>query len=310
MPGIGGDTLNWRLRRPKGHPESMSELYLTELVRKALAEDIGTGDVTTELIVSPTRRSTAQILARERLVLAGTEAARLVFTQLDRDIGFELNKIDGSTIAPDEEIAVVSGRAAAILSAERVAVSYLQRMSGIATLTRRFVEKVEGLPVLIADTRKTTPGLRVMEKKAVRTGGGVNHRVGLYDGILIKENHLAALGGNEVIKRAVERARKEAHHLIKVGIEVSSAEDAEIAARAGADVIMLDNMGVRDMKDTVRRIREIGDRVTIEASGSVCLDNVREIAETGVDIISVGKLTHSAPAVDISLEIVENASSA
>jgi nicotinate-nucleotide pyrophosphorylase (carboxylating) len=288
----------------------MNELYLTELVRKALAEDIGTGDVTTALIVSPTQRSTAQILAREKLVLAGTDAARLAFTQLDPDIRFELNKIDGSTVAPDEEIAVVSGRAAAILSAERVAVSLLQRMSGIATLTRHFIEKVDGLAVCIADTRKTTPGLRALEKKAVRVGGGVNHRVGLYDGILIKENHLAALGCDDAIERAVEQARRESHHLIKVGIEVSSAEDAETAARAGADVIMLDNMAVGDMKDAVRRIRDVAAGATIEASGSVCLDNVREIAETGVDIISVGKLTHSAPAVDISLDIVENENSA
>jgi nicotinate-nucleotide pyrophosphorylase (carboxylating) len=285
----------------------MSRLYLTELVRRALAEDIGTGDVTTKLIVSPTHSSTAQILAREKLVLAGTDAAIIAFRQLDPDIRFKLNNTDGATIEPDEEIAVVSGETTAILSAERVAVSFLQRMSGIATLTRRFVEKVEGLPVLIADTRKTTPGLRVLEKKAVRTGGGVNHRVGLYDGILIKENHLAALGGDDVIKRAVERARQEAHHLIKVGIEVSSAEEAQTAARAGAEVIMLDNMAVEEMKDAVGLIRNVSKNATIEASGCVCLENVREIAETGVDIISVGKLTHSAPAMDISLEMAANA---
>jgi len=276
------------------------------MVRRALTEDIGTDDVTTALIVAPTHSSTAQILAREKLVLAGTDVATMAFTQLDPDIRFELKKMDGSTVEPDEEIAVVSGRTAAILSAERVAVSFLQRMSGIATLTRRFVEKVEGLPVVIADTRKTTPGLRVLEKKAVRTGGGVNHRVGLYDGILIKENHLAALGGDDAIERAIERARQEAHHLIKVGIEVSSAEDAQTAARAGADVIMLDNMAVQDMKDAVGLVRNVSNNATIEASGSVCLENVREIAETGVDIISVGKLTHSAPAVDISLEIAAN----
>jgi nicotinate-nucleotide pyrophosphorylase (carboxylating) len=283
----------------------MSRLYLTELVRKALAEDIGTGDVTTALFVSSTDSSTAQILARQKLVLAGTDAASIAFRQLDPDVRFELNKTEGSTFEPDEEIAVVAGRTAAILSAERVAISLLQRMSGIATLTRCFVETVEGLPVLIADTRKTTPGLRVLEKRAVRTGGGVNHRVGLYDGILIKENHLAALGGDDTVRRAVERARQEAHHLIKVGIEVSSAEEAEAAAQAGADVILLDNMAVPDMKEAVRRIRDASDRVIIEASGCVCLENVREIAETGVDIISVGKLTHSAPAVDISLEMVQ-----
>jgi nicotinate-nucleotide pyrophosphorylase (carboxylating) len=266
--------------------------------------------VTTAVVIPPTRRSTAHILGHQELVLAGTEPARLAFEMLDADARFELKKQEGSTVEPDETIAVVSGKTAAILSAERVAVSLLQRMSGIATLTSHFIQKVDGLPVCIADTRKTTPGLRALEKKAVRVGGGVNHRVGLYDGILIKENHLAALGCDDAIERAVEQARRESHHLIKVGIEVSSAEDAETAARAGADVIMLDNMAVGDMKEAVRRIRHVAEGATIEASGSVCLDNVREIAETGVDIISVGKLTHSAPAVDISLDIVENENSA
>ena len=287
----------------------MSEFYLTELVRKALAEDIGSGDVTTALIIPPPCRSAAQILARQELVLAGTDAADLVFKLLDTDIRFDPKKAEGATVEPDEVIAVVSGRTAGILSGERVALSFLQRMSGIATLTRRFVEQVDGLNVCIVDTRKTTPGLRVLEKKAVRAGGGVNHRVGLYDGILIKENHLAALGCPDAIEHAIERACQEAHHLMKVGIEVSSAEDAETAARAGANVIMLDNMAVSEMRDAVRRIRDISDQVTIEASGSVSLDNVREIAETAVDIISVGRLTHSAPAVDISLEIIENENS-
>jgi len=283
----------------------MNELYLHELVRKALAEDIGGGDVTTTLVVPPERRSAAHILAHEALILAGADAAELAFKLLEPNVRFDLKHADGSTVEPDELIAKVSGNSAAILSAERVALNFLQRMSGIATLTRRFVEQVEGLDARIADTRKTTPGLRILEKRAVRAGGGVNHRMGLYDGILIKENHLAVAGAN-AIERAIERARQEAHPPMKVEIEVDSANAAGTAARAGADAILLDNMAPAELKEAVNRVRNVSARIIIEASGSVSLDNVREIAETGVDIISVGKLTHSAPAVDISLEIVED----
>ena len=283
----------------------MNELYLRELVRNALAEDIGAGDVTTALVVSPGSQSTAQILARERLVLAGTAAAELAFRLLEPNIRFDLNSEDGAELEPDGLIAEVSGNAAAILSAERVALNFLQQMSGIATLTRRFVQRVEGLDVRISDTRKTTPGLRVLEKQAVRAGGGVNHRMGLYDGILIKENHLALVGANAT-ERAIELARQEARHLLKVEIEVESADAAETAARAGADAILLDNMAAAEMREAVNRVRKVSENIIIEASGTVSLDNVREIAETGVDIISVGKLTHSAPAVDISLEIIRD----
>lgn len=283
----------------------MNELYLRELVRNALAEDIGAGDVTTALVVSPGSQSTAQILARERLVLAGTAAAELAFRLLEPNIQFDLNGEDGAVLEPDGLIADVSGNAAAILSAERVALNFLQRMSGIATLTRRFVQQVEGLDVRISDTRKTTPGLRILEKQAVRAGGGVNHRMGLYDGILIKENHLALVGANAT-ERAIELARQEARHLLKVEIEVESADAAETAARARADAILLDNMAPAEMREAVNRVRKVSESVIIEASGSVSLDNVREVAETGVDIISVGKLTHSALAVDISLEIIRD----
>jgi len=242
-------------------------------------------------------------------VLAGVDAAELAFKLLDPDVRFVAEKQEGAPAEENEVVARVRGKAAPILSAERVALNFLQRMSGIATLTRKFVQQVAGLGVRIADTRKTLPGLRVLEKSAVRFGGGVNHRVGLYDGILIKENHLAAIGDADAIERAIQRARQNAHHLIKVEIEVGSPDAAEIAARAGADAILLDNMTVAEMSESVRRIRSIAKGVTVEASGSVSLDNVREIAKTGVDIISVGKLTHSAPAADISLEIVERQSS-
>lgn len=284
----------------------MNEMYLQGLVRKALAEDMGGVDVTTASIIPKGHQSTAHILARQGLVLAGTDAAELAFKLLDSNIQFDLKKEDGNSVDPDELIAEVSGKTAAILSAERVALNFLQRLSGVATLTRCFVEQVEGLDVRIVDTRKTTPGLRVLEKRAVRAGGGVNHRVGLYDGILIKENHLAALGGANAIERAIEHARKGAHHLMKVEIEVSSADAAETAAQAGADAILLDNMALEGMRDAVNRIRNISQEVIIEASGSVSLDNVQDVAETGVSIISVGKLTHSAPSVDISLEIIED----
>jgi len=283
----------------------MNKLYLQELIRNALAEDIGAGDLTTVLVIAPGRQAKAQILAHEKLVLAGTDAAELAFKLLDPDIRFDLNGEDGAVLEPDELIAGLSGNAAAILSAERVALNFLQRMSGIATLTRRFVQRVEGLGARIADTRKTTPGLRILEKQAVRAGGGVNHRMGLYDGILIKENHLA-LAGERAIERAIELARRQAHHLVKVEIEVDSADAAEAAARAGADAILLDNMVPAEMREAVNHIRNVSERIIIEASGSVSLDNVREVAETGVDVISVGKLTHSAPAVDISLEIIED----
>ena len=281
----------------------MNKQHLHKLVKNALAEDIGVSDVTTALVISPGRQSTAHILAREQLVVAGTDAAELAFKLLQPDIRFDLSCVAGDVLEPNGLIAEVSGDAAAILSAERVALNFLQRMSGIATLTRRFVQRVEGLDVRIADTRKTVPGLRTLEKQAVRAGGGVNHRMGLYDGILIKENHLALAGAN-AIEIAIGRARQGAHHLVKVEIEVDCADAAETAARAGADAILLDNMAPAQMRDAVNRVRNVSERIIVEASGSVSLDNVREVAETGVDVISVGKLTHSAPAVDISLEIV------
>ncbi len=283
----------------------MNEPYLQKLVREALAEDIGTADVTTGLLISAGCQSTAHLIAHQKLVIAGTDAAELAFKLLDPRVQFDLRVSDGGSVEPDEQIAVISGKTAPILSAERVALNFLQRMSGIATLTRRYVKQIEGSNVRIADTRKTTPGLRVLEKQAVRAGGGVNHRMGLYDGILIKENHLAVLGANAV-QSAIERARQGGHHLSKVEVEVGSADAAEVAVRAGADAILLDNMAVEEMKEAVRRVRSVSEHVIIEASGSISLDNVREVAETGVDIISVGKLTHSAPAVDISLEMVKS----
>jgi nicotinate-nucleotide pyrophosphorylase (carboxylating) len=283
----------------------MNELYLQQVVREALVEDIGSGDVTTSLLISAGSESTAHLIAHQELVVAGTEAAELAFTLLDPSVRFDLKAPDGTHVEPDEQIAVISGETAPILSAERVALNFLQRMSGIATLTRRYVEQSEGLEVRIADTRKTTPGLRILEKQAVRAGGGVNHRMGLYDGILIKENHLRALGAH-ALERAIEQAHEGAHHLMKVEVEVSSADAAEAAARAGADGILLDNMAVAEMTDAAKRIRSVSEYVIIEASGSISLDNVREVAQTGVDIISVGSLTHSAPAVDISLEFVQS----
>jgi len=283
----------------------MNELYLERVVREALAEDIGSADVTTSVLISAACRSAAHVIAHQKLVVAGTDAAELAFKLLDPSVQFDLEVPDGASVEPDEQIAVISGETAPILSAERVALNFLQRMSGIATLTRRYVQQCEGLNVRIADTRKTTPGLRILEKQAVRAGGGVNHRMGLYDGILIKENHLRTLGAG-AIEQAIEQARRGAHHLMNVELEVSSADAAEAAVRAGADAILLDNMAVAEMTEAVKRVRSVSEHFIIEASGSVSLDNVRKVAQTGVDIISVGSLTHSAPAVDISLEIVQS----
>lgn len=269
-----------------------------DLLRRALEEDIGPGDITTSLVISRDRKSKAHYLAKEDFVLTGLPFAREVFHLLDPSMEFKIFFHDGARINRGDILAEVYGNAADILAGERVSLNILQRLSGIATLTDAYVTRVKGLKAKIIDTRKTTPCMRFMEKYAVRMGGGCNHRFGLFDGILIKDNHIEAAGG---IRKAVSRARK-GFHLSKIEIEVGDVKDLGNAIDAGADVVMLDNMAVSDMRKAV----EISNgRVPLEASGGVKLENVREIAETGVDFISVGALTHSAPAVDISLKIVK-----
>lgn len=272
---------------------------LDRLIDMALEEDLGPGDITTESIVPETLWARAEFIAREEGVVAGLPVAGRVFKRLDLETEFRAEVTEGSAVKAGAVLAVVAGRARTILTGERVALNFVRHLSGIATRTRRLVAAVEGLRAVVLDTRKTTPGLRALEKYAVRAGGGRNHRFGLFDGILIKDNHIRAAGG---IKEAVARARARAPHTLKVEVEVQSLDEVEEALAAGADIIMLDNMPVAAMREAVRRI---GGRALVEASGGITEENIREVAATGVDFISVGALTHSARALDISLEIVE-----
>lgn len=277
-----------------------------EIIRIALNEDIGNGDITTSLLIPEDNESRALIISKGNFVVAGIPFVKEVFAILDTRIKFNLFINDGSKVTKGTVIAEVQGRTRALLSGERVSLNILQRLSGIATLTNMFVERVKGLNVKIVDTRKTTPGLRFMEKYAVRMGGGSNHRFGLFDGILIKDNHIEAVGS---ITDAMNLARK-GHHPVRdlslsgIEVEVENLNDLKEAIEAGADIVMLDNMSVEDMKKAVDTARNTQRNIILEASGNVTLDNVREIAQTGVDLISIGALIHSATAVDISMKIV------
>jgi nicotinate-nucleotide pyrophosphorylase (carboxylating) len=272
--------------------------FTRDIIRAALNEDIGHGDITSDLIVDD-RAANANIIAKEIFVLAGMPFVEEVFDIIGGGTKIDVRIEEGSFVSKGDIIARVTGTAKALLAGERTALNILQRLSGIATLTAAFVEKVSGLPVKIVDTRKTSPAMRFMEKYAVTAGGGSNHRFGLFDGILIKDNHISIAGS---VKEAIRRAKK-AGHLLRIEVEVKDISEALTAVESGADVIMLDNMSVADMKKAVQAVRSMKNGVIIEASGSVRLDNVREIAETGVDIISVGAITHSARAVDISMKI-------
>lgn len=273
-------------------------LGVTEFIRRALEEDIGPGDITSSLLIPVDHISRGQFLAKDDFILAGLPFAAEVFHVLHPAMEWKSFFSDGDHIKEGSVIAEISGYSSIILAGERVSLNILQRLSGIATLTRRYVERIHGLKARIVDTRKTLPGMRFMEKYAVRKGGGYNHRFGLFDGILIKNNHLTVIGS---VSEAVARA-KEAHHLMKIEVEVESIEDLTKAVEAGADIIMLDNMSLADMRKAVQIVK---GKSLIEASGGINLDNVREVAETGVDIISVGALTHSARAVDISLQLIK-----
>jgi nicotinate-nucleotide pyrophosphorylase (carboxylating) len=268
---------------------------IDRIIENALEEDIHTGDITTQAVVREGRNARAVLKAKEQMLLAGIKVAARVFHHLDERIVFTSFFEDGNRLADGDIIAEIHGDASLLLQGERVALNLLQRMCGIATITDRYVEAVRGTGARVVDTRKTTPGLRVLEKYAVRVGGGTNHRTGLYDGILIKENHIAAAGG---ITEAVQRARSYIPHTLKIEIETETLEQVMEALTAGADIIMLDNMDVSAMREAVAAIN---GNALVEASGGVNLGSIRGIAETGVDIISVGALTHSARAVDISM---------
>jgi nicotinate-nucleotide pyrophosphorylase (carboxylating) len=276
---------------------------LAEIVRLALAEDVGTGDITTLTTVASDRQASGVFLAKAGGVLSGTAAAQNVFAQVDPAVAFVPRILDGSRFEPGAHLATVRGPARGILTGERVALNFLQRLSGVATATARYVEAVSGTNARIIDTRKTTPGMRLLEKAAVRHGGGFNHRVGLSDGVLIKDNHLAAIGTNDRIRRAIEAARLHAPHTLKIEVEVTTLDEVAEALQAEADVIMLDNMDLPTLREAVRLI---DGRALIEASGGITLESVSDVAATGVDLISVGALTHSSPALDISLEISLN----
>lgn len=268
---------------------------IDRIIGTALAEDIGWGDITTRACIVPGSQSRAELVAKEDFVLAGIDVAAQVFTAVDATISFEKLREDGRTIRRGEVFAWIKGASASLLQGERVALNLLQRMSGIATLTGLFVEAVDGTGARIVDTRKTTPGLRYLEKYAVRAGGGQNHRYALCDGILIKENHIHAAGG---VTAAIQRAKIAAPHTIKVEVETTTIAEVEEALLAGADIILLDNMSLDELRQAVKLV---DSRTLTEASGGVNLKSVRAIAETGVDLISVGALTHSFRAVDISL---------
>jgi nicotinate-nucleotide pyrophosphorylase (carboxylating) len=274
---------------------------VNQLIDQATAEDLGQGDVTTEALIPKTQQGRASIVAKASGIIAGVEVAKQVFLKVDPELKLAILIEDGAEVKPGDIVAKIEGRVASILKAERVALNFLQRLSGIASETGHYVQAVKGLPVQITDTRKTTPGLRTLDKYAVRVGGGKNHRMHLGDGILIKDNHLAALRRQGLsIKEIVTKARQKASPKLKIEVEVKSPQEAVEAAEAGADIIMLDNMGLEDMRQAVQLIK---GRALIEASGGITLDRVRAVAETGVDLISIGALTHSAKALDISLEL-------
>lgn len=280
----------------------MNDDLLDRIVKAALEEDLGSGDITSRLTLSPRSVSEGIISAREEGVLAGIPAAERVFLHVDPRVVLTAMVEEGASFRSGEILAVVAGPTAAILSGERVALNLLQRLCGIATLTARYVQEVAGTGVTLLDTRKTTPGLREMEKYAVRMGGGANHRMGLYDAVLIKENHIQAAGG---ISEAMERVTAgltgdEPRYLVT--IEAATLQQVREAVDAGADRVLLDNMTVEQMREAVALVRERAeDAVEIEASGGITLRTIREVAGSGVDFISVGALTHSVRAIDISL---------
>ncbi len=265
-----------------------------------LSEDLGRGDITTQATVARNTRARGRFLAKEPMVVAGLEAAEAVFSTLDAQQQIEAFASDGEEVEAGKVIARTSGFADVLLAGERVALNLMQRLSGIATLTRQYVHAIEGTRAQIVDTRKTTPGLRMLEKYAVASGGARNHRFGLDDGVLIKDNHIALAGG---VGAAVERARATVGHLHKVEVEISNERDLREAIKSGADIVLLDNLSPEETTHMVELARELQPHITLESSGGITLENVRAYAETGVDLISIGAITHSARAMDISFKI-------
>ncbi len=281
----------------------LPEILVAELVRTALLEDVGSGDVTSLATIPEEACGPAWMVARESMVVSGLALAEEAFRQCDASVSVQLKCKDGQRLERGEVLLEVEGSTRAVLAGERVALNFLQRLSGVATMTARYVQALEGTSTQLLDTRKTTPGWRVLEKYAVRCGGGRNHRHGLYDMVLVKDNHLAALSGEKpnAVTAAVRRARAAYPHL-RVEIEADTLEQARQAVEAGADVVLLDNMSLEQLRSAVV---EFKGRTQLEASGGVTLDTLHAIGETGVDFVSVGAITHSARAVDIGLDFTE-----
>lgn len=270
------------------------------VITRALAEDIGSGDITTMATVAPAQQISGSFIAKEAGVVCGLPVLKRVFALVDDSVSLSCKVDEGETVAKGDVIAEISGCACSILTGERVALNFLQLLSGIATRTHLVVEQIKGSKAVITDTRKTTPGLRALEKYAVRIGGGSNHRFNLADGILIKDNHIRAAGG---IRPAIDKARKAAPHLLKIEVEVENFTQIEEALVGGADVIMLDNMSIEDM---TKAVAIIDGKALVEASGNMGEKDLRQVAKTGVDIISIGALTHSIKALDISLRFIDS----
>ena len=276
---------------------NLNKKKVLEIIDNAINEDIWTGDITTEAVVNEDCMGEGILLAKESGVIAGLEVAKLVFQSIDNEIKFQSLAAEGDYVKSGTEIAQVRGKAKSILTAERLALNFLQRMSGIATKTAKYKELVGDYDVRIVDTRKTTPGLRILEKYAVQVGGGDNHRLGLYDAVMIKDNHISAAGG---IKEAVEKARTNVPHTMKIEVETESLDEVKEAVAVNADIIMLDNMSTGLMKEAV----ELVDNQTIvEASGGITAATIKEVAATGVDVISLGTLTHTIKSLDINLDL-------
>lgn len=272
---------------------------IDKIIDSALEEDLGPGDITTSAIIDSSLKGKARLLAKEEIILAGIEVFSRVFSRLDPEIVVECTYHDGDVVPNGYDIGIIRGSMRGMLSGERTALNFLQHLSGIATLTKRYVEKIDPSKVRVIDTRKTTPRLRILEKYAVRMGGGFNHRFGLFDGILIKDNHIAAAGS---ISKALAKIKANVPHTLKIEVEVEDIKGVEEAIVAGADAILLDNMSVKEMKEAVSIAR---GRVLLEASGGITLESIGEISKTGINLISIGAITHSARSVDISLEVIK-----
>ncbi len=277
---------------------TLNPIAVEELVRRALLEDIGPGDITTEATVPDEMTCTAVIIAKQDGLLCGQQVAQAAFRIINPSLTYEVLVPEGSPVTEGQQVARISGHARSILTAERVALNFLQRMSGIATTTRNLSEKIKYYRARLVETRKTTPGLRIVEKYAVRVGGGLNHRYGLHDAILIKDNHIAIAGG---VRQSVVNARRVASHTSRVEVEVENLDQLQEALEAGADIILLDNMDYESMKKAVEITQ---GRAILEASGGITADTLEDAARTGVDIISMGALTHSVKSLDLSLEII------